>query len=162
MRALKVAVRVLAYGWALPYSALGFLFGVVALLFGARLHVHQGALEFGGGRIGALLARLPVRFRFCAITFGHVILGLDEPALAAARAHEQVHVRQYERWGPLFIPAYLLSSLAQWVYGRRPYLDNHFEREAYSRAGSAAQRQSGLPHAKGAKMTRRTRRKTLK
>ena len=34
--------------------------------------------------IGALLARLPWRFRFCAITFGHVILGVDPPALAAA------------------------------------------------------------------------------
>jgi hypothetical protein len=139
MPALKLALRLLAYAWAAPYSAVGFLVGLLALLFGARMHVHQGALEFGGGRIGALLARLPGRFRFCAITFGHVILGVDHTALAAARAHEQVHVRQYERWGPLFIPAYLLSSLAQWVCGRSPYLDNHFEREAYAKAGTAVQ-----------------------
>ena len=154
-------LRLLAYAWAAPYSVLGFLFGVVALLFGARMHVHQGALEFGGGRIGALLARLPGRSRFCAITFGHVILGIDPTALAAARAHEQVHVRQYERWGPLFVPAYLLSSLAQWVCGGRPYLDNHFEREACAKAGGAAQVLAGLPYAKGAKMTRRTRKKKL-
>ena len=162
MPAWKLALRLLAYAWAAPYSALGFLFGVVALLFGARMHVHQGALEFGGGRIGALLARLPGGYRFCAITFGHVILGVDPSALAAARAHEHVHVRQYERWGPLFIPAYLLSGLAQWVCGRRPYLDNHFEREAYAKAGSAVHGRSGLPYAKGAKDSRRTRKTTAK
>ena len=39
-------------------------------------------------------------------------------------------MRQYERWGALFGPAYLLSSLVQLVRGRRPYLDNRFEREA--------------------------------
>jgi hypothetical protein len=143
MPALKFVLRLLAYVWAAPYSALGFLFGVFALLFGARMQVHQGALEFGGGRLGALLARLPCPLRFCAITFGHVILGVDDAALCASRSHEQVHVRQYERWGPLFVPAYLLSSLAQWVCGRRPYLDNHFEREAYAKAGNAAQPNSG-------------------
>ena len=42
-----------------------------------------------------------------------------------------VHVRQFERWGPLMGPAYLLSSLVLWLAGRRPYLDNPFEREAY-------------------------------
>ena len=40
-------------------------------------------------------------------------------------------MRQYERWGPFFIPAYLLSSLVQLLRRRDPYLDNRFEREAY-------------------------------
>ncbi|HWP11656.1 MAG TPA: hypothetical protein VNN06_07530, partial [Ramlibacter sp.] len=75
--------------------------------------------------------------RFCAITFGHVILAVDQVSLCAARAHEQVHVRQYERWGPFFIPAYLLSSLVQVARGRRPYLDNRFELEAYASADCA-------------------------
>jgi hypothetical protein len=52
---------------------------------------------------------------------------------SAVRAHEQVHVRQYERWGPLFVPAYLLSSLVELLRGRRPYRDNWFEREAYGK-----------------------------
>lgn len=138
MAAQKSALRLLAYAWAAPYSTLGILFGLSALLFGAQAHVREGALEFGGGRLGALLSRLPAPFCFSAITFGHVILGVDHAALAACRAHEQVHVRQYERWGPLFVPAYLLSSLVQLVRGRRPYLDNRFEREACSRAAQAA------------------------
>jgi hypothetical protein len=65
-----------------------------------------------------------------------VILGVDRATLAAVRAHEQVHVRQYERWGVLFVPAYLASSAVQLLRGGRPYLDNRFEREA--RASDAA------------------------
>jgi hypothetical protein len=136
MPALRFTLRIFAYVWAAPYSALGLLFGALALLSGGRAHLRQGALEFGGGALGALLSRLPPPFAFSAITLGHVILGLDRATLAAVRRHEQVHVRQYERWGPLFVPAYLLSSVAQLLRGRRPYLDNRFEREAFSKAGA--------------------------
>jgi hypothetical protein len=48
------------------------------------------------------------------------------------RTHELVHVRQYERWGPLFVPAYLASSAIIWLRGGDPYRDNPFEREAYA------------------------------
>ena len=62
----------------------------------------------------------------------HRVTGIDlsPKMLDIAREHEMVHVRQYERWGPLFGPAYLLSSFALWITGRRPYLDNPFEKEA--------------------------------
>ena len=33
--------------------------------------------------------------------------------------------------GPVFVPAYLLSSLAQVICGGNPYRDNCFERQAY-------------------------------
>jgi hypothetical protein len=141
----RAALRLFAYAWAAPYSLLGLTVGLLALLFGARARMREGALEFGGGWLGVRLSRLPEPFCFSAITFGHVILGVDEAALAGARAHEQVHVRQYERWGPFFIPAYLLSSLAQLLRGRRPYLDNRFEREAYSVAGCGPGAGPGRP-----------------
>ncbi len=122
--------KLLMRAWAAPYSALGLLLGLAMLLAGGRMQVRQGALEFDGGRLGRLAARLPPPLCFSAITLGHVILGTDQAALAAARSHEQVHVRQYERWGILFVPAYLFSSLVQLALGRRPYQDNRFEREA--------------------------------
>jgi hypothetical protein len=65
-----------------------------------------------------------------AITFGDVVLGTGRAALDSTRAHERVHVRQYERWGPLFIPLYLAASLWAAVRGRHPYYDNPFERAA--------------------------------
>ncbi|MDO8964417.1 MAG: hypothetical protein Q7W30_08015 [Coriobacteriia bacterium] len=46
--------------------------------------------------------------------------------------HEHVHVRQYERWGPFFLPAYAISSLVQLARGGDPYRDNRFERQAYA------------------------------
>jgi hypothetical protein len=67
-----------------------------------------------------------------AITFGHVVLGCDRPTLKRTRRHEQVHVRQYERWGPFFIPAYVLASVWIRFRGGNAYLDNPFEVEAYA------------------------------
>jgi hypothetical protein len=130
---LRIAAR---YLWASPYSCVGLLLGAVAWLFGATAQVRAGALEFGGGWLGRLVARLPQPLAFSAITFGHVIIGTDHTTLAQMRRHEQVHVRQYERWGLLYVPAYLLSSLFELARGRNPYLDNYFEREAYAQAPS--------------------------
>jgi len=78
-----------------------------------------------------LLSRV-VACRFRAITLGHVILATDKATLSAAREHEHVHVRQYERWGPLFLPAYIISSGWQILLGRRIYRDNYFERQAFA------------------------------
>lgn len=145
--AIRIAGRVLAYGWAAPCTAIGLVVGSAAMLLGARCRLVAGTLEFSGGRVGRAASRLPPPYRFGAITFGHTILAIDAPTLDAVRAHEQVHVRQYERWGPVFIPAYLLSSLFQLMRGRRPYRDNRFERQAHDAdararvaAGSACRR----------------------
>ncbi len=110
--------------WPAPWSLLGSLFGAAMLATGGHVQRQQGALEFHGG----LLARAPLPLD--AITLGHVILGRSATVLDAWRHHEQVHVRQYERWGLLFVPAYLVESAWQWLRGRRAYLDNRFERQA--------------------------------
>jgi hypothetical protein len=124
--------RFLRYLWAAPYTVLGLLLGALALLFGAKWRRHHGVIEVFGGRIGGTLAQLPPAFGFSAMTLGHVILAVDRSALNQLRFHEHVHVRQYERWGPLFLPAYVLSSLIQLLRGRNPYRENHFERQAYA------------------------------
>ena len=96
----------------------------------------NGVVEVAGGSITRLIALLPRPFRFAAITFGHVIIGTDHAVLDHVRFHERVHVRQYERWGIVFFPAYLASSLVQLARGRHPYLHNFFEREAFGHAKS--------------------------
>ena len=122
------------YLWPLPWTLAGAVAALLALATGSRWQRRQGALEVHGGRLAAACAKLPPSRRFEAITLGHVILGLDQSCLDAARAHEQVHVRQYERWGPLFVPANLIAGAWQWARGRHPYHDNPFERQAYALA----------------------------
>ena len=140
------AARLLRYLWAAPYTVLGLLLGGVGMLFGAKARRHHGVVEIFGGGIGQRLARLPEPLRFSAMTLGHVILAVDRSALAQLRQHEHVHVRQYERWGPAFVPAYLLSSLLQLLRGRNPYRENHFERQAYAVAN---QRRSSRAERRG-------------
>lgn len=66
------------------------------------------------------------------MTLGHVILGQDEICLAQSREHEHVHVRQVERWGIFFFPAYLGASAWLWLRGDpNPYYNNPFEKEAF-------------------------------
>jgi hypothetical protein len=126
--------KVWSYAWASPNTAIGLVLGLVALTFRARVRSRHGAVEFFGGRLGALFAMPRFACPFRAVTLGHVILGIDAAALDCARAHEHVHVRQYEQWGPLFLPAYAVSSLWQLARGRRCYRDNWFERQAYDRS----------------------------
>lgn len=129
---------VLRYAWAAPATALGLLLGGMAMLLGAHVRRVQGVVEISGGGVQTFVRAWP--WRFGAITFGHVVLGVDAAALEASRVHERVHVRQYERWGPLFVPLYLGSSLLQWLRGRDAYHDNCFEREAFALAARAAHR----------------------
>ena len=118
--------RLPLYAWASPATAIGLCLATLARAGGASVRCVDGVLEIGGGSLG----RMARQSRFVAITLGHVVLGVDEPTLDACRAHERAHVRQYERWGPLFLPLYAASSLWEALRGRRIYFDNHFERQA--------------------------------
>ena len=65
-----------------------------------------------------------------ALTLGHTVLAQTRADAEYTRDHELVHVQQYERWGPLFLPAYLLASVWAHLAGRHYYRDNAFEAEA--------------------------------
>ncbi|MCE9552339.1 MAG: hypothetical protein K8T91_03050 [Planctomycetes bacterium] len=133
--ALRSMVQLLAFIWASPYTLLGSMVGLLGLATGGYGRRRGRAIEFYGGAVTWLLHRLPHGQFTLAMTLGHTILGSTDAALDIAREHEFVHIRQYERWGPLFGPAYLLSSLVLWIAGKDAYRDNPFEREAYDEAG---------------------------
>ena len=125
------AGRLLPRLWALPCTLVGLVAAVPVLLAGGSARRVEGVLEVG---LRPLQAGLPRRVRalpFGAITLGHVVIGQSHELLARLRPHEQVHVRQYERWGPLFFLAYPASSLIALLRGQRPYWDNVFEVAAY-------------------------------
>ena len=125
-------MRTLRYVWASPTTAIGLIVVALARLTGGRSNVVDGVLEAHGGAATWLLRHaVPLKGGPSAMTLGHVVIGVDAAALELTRDHERVHVRQCERWGPLFVPAYLAASLVAFAKRRDPYRDNRFEREAY-------------------------------
>lgn len=130
------SMRALArYLWAAPCTVVGMCLAAPAFAIGARAEVADGVIEIAlSGRDGRTgwLRSLP----FVAITFGHVVIGINRTQLRLLRPHEHEHVRQYERWGPLFFLAYPLDSLWQLARGRRPYVDNRFEVQARAKETS--------------------------
>lgn len=107
----------MSYLWAAPWSLLG---AALAPFFSRRVVVRGVLLAEGASwprRLG---------WRYRAITFGHVVLSTDELDQDTLD-HEMVHVAQYERWGPLFLPLYGLASLLARARGGHHYRDNPFE-----------------------------------
>ena len=132
MRRLQTALGML---WASPYSLLGLGIGILGLCTGGQARVCGRTIEFYGGAVTWFVSHLPGGQFVLAFTLGHTILGQTDASLVVAREHELVHVRQFERWGILLGPAYLLCSLVLWLRGRDPYRDNPFEREAFGETG---------------------------
>ncbi len=128
--------RVLAYAWALPVTVPGLLLALSVLAAGGRARNVAGVLEVHGPAAGLLLRRfVPLRGGASAMTLGHVVLGRDAGCLERTRSHERVHVRQCERWGIFFLPAYAIASLAAALRGRHYYRDNAFEKAAVAVSG---------------------------
>lgn len=129
MQRLTKLIKVL---WALPNTLLGLALGGIGLCTGGKLQICRGCMEFSGGMVRWFVRHLPLGDATLAITLGHTILGQTPSGLAIARDHEHVHVAQYERWGPFFLPAYFVCSVWLWMIGRDAYRDNPFEVEAFA------------------------------
>jgi hypothetical protein len=119
--------------WALPWTLFGTAIGMVGLATGGGVRHRGRTVEFWGGAVAWFLRTFPLVSGASAVTFGHCILGRSVSALDRCRDHELVHVRQYERWGLLFVPAYLSYWVCLWILGRDPYWENPFETEAFRR-----------------------------
>ena len=119
--------------WAAPCTVLGLVIGAWPLALGGRIARRDGAIEITYRERLAACGHVARALPFRGIVFGHVILAVTSEELARIRAHERVHVEQYERWGPLFYPAYLLTSLTG-------YRRNPFEHQAERRAVEALAR----------------------
>jgi hypothetical protein len=113
--------RAWRYLWAAPCSVVGVVALAPLALWGCGLRVRWRA-----GIVEASLRRTR-RLPFDAITLGHVVIAVSPQAMQRLRVHEREHVRQCERWGPLFFPAYLAAGAWQWLCGREAYRDNPFE-----------------------------------
>ncbi len=123
-------LRSLLYVWPLPNTFIGLLVGTLPFLGKRSFTIRRGIVIIYGPAMKRLLALVPIPGGAIAITFGHVILAINESSFESSFEHEWIHIRQYIWWGPLFIPAYLLNSLWHWMRGEELYADNDFERQA--------------------------------
>jgi hypothetical protein len=124
-------VRFLKYLWPFPATAAGVIFVFLAWFSRGKVRIVNGVVEVHGGVVTVFLRDgLLVFGRAAARTMGHVVIGRDQECLDRCRRHEHVHVRQFERWGPLFPPMYLGASLVARLRHLDPYHDNVFEVEA--------------------------------
>jgi hypothetical protein len=105
--------------------------GICCLPFSSNISIYRGTIGCYGRAVALLLRRVPIGGGARAMTLGHTILACDRLSFIETHPHELVHVRQYERWGVFFVPAYLLCGLWLWWTNQNPYLDNPFEIEAY-------------------------------
>jgi hypothetical protein len=122
--------RGVRYAWPGLYTVVGLWAFIVPWQGSRRWIAHRGTIGIVGPAIERLLALAPIQGGASALTLGHTILAASEEAFFATWDHEFVHVRQYERWGPLFVPAYFICGWWQWMHGHHPYWDNPFEVEA--------------------------------
>jgi hypothetical protein len=125
-----IVPRWTAYVWAAPTTLVGLAGAVLA----DHIDLVDGVLEGYGPQIGRAFDLVAPRRSIMAMTLGHVVLARSRAGLDDTRAHERVHVRQCERWGPLFVPAYVVASLCARLRGGDAYFDNRFEREAWRAA----------------------------
>ena len=130
LRHNELVIQFLRYLWASPTTLLGLVVAF-ALLRRGRLALVDGVIEAHSPLLERALASLtPLARGADAMTLGHVVLGRNARVLELTRAHERVHVRQYQWWGPFFLPAYFLAGAWAFVCGGDPYFDNRFELEA--------------------------------
>jgi len=134
MGAKKWAILIGKYLWAAPTTAVGIPLLLATLITGGKARWYRGVLEIHGGASAWYLRKIVGLFipgGASAITFGHIVIARDQQLLDLTREHERVHVAQCQRWGPAFIPAYLLCSAWLLMRGKNAYRDNPFEKEAY-------------------------------
>ena len=103
----------LGFVWTSPNTLIGLILGLCTF---QRPRIADGAIIFDRAPRG--LTTLMLRTNRVAMTVGFVILSA-RPVTGHLLAHEQHHIRQYEAWGSLFIPVYLVLAIG-YGYRRHP------------------------------------------
>ncbi|HJS27429.1 MAG TPA: hypothetical protein VJ913_09930 [Actinomycetota bacterium] len=116
-------LELLGFVWTVPNTVLGLVLGAFTFQLP---RAHGGAFVFDRSPRG--LTRLLRAMGRTAMTVGFVIVAAV-PVEGTLLAHERYHIHQYARWGPFFIPVYLVLAVP-YGYRRHP-----MERAARRAAG---------------------------
>jgi hypothetical protein len=134
----KRAWRSLRHVWrALPGDLMG-----LAVMRGCGIRAPSRVVDAGG--VSAIVVEHPNVGRYFemqmmpvqAQTLGRYVFARC-PVPEHTLEHEIEHIRQWQRFGPLYLPLYFGSSALALLRGRRPYWDNRFESAARRRADRA-------------------------
>jgi hypothetical protein len=125
--------RLLASAWAGPFTMVGYGLALVA----GRRPIWDDQLGcFVAAGMRGPSSRLLRLLGADANTIGQVVLATPAEPSRVLLAHESVHARQAERFGPLLLPASL------WLGARYGYRDNPLEHAA--RIGAYRYRQTAV------------------
>ena len=134
-RLTRRALRAAAVVWAGPNSIIGLLLAPLGFLPGGSIRLRDGVLECVVGSLPRFLRAVGDRGGIEAFALGHVVVAGSAALMSKSREHERVHVRQYERYGPFFLPLYVLSSVLALARRDHPYDHNRFERNDITHGG---------------------------
>ncbi len=105
--------------WALPYSIVGLIVGLVATPFGARPRFERGDFSLifhrfpwgpgGAMTLGNVILNTNTHLDSLCTTYAHRAGWCVEPKTRIGD-HERAHVLQYMALGPLFLPLYFLHG----------------------------------------------------
>ncbi len=128
MKKIKFVAR---WIWPSPWTLFGIAIGMIGCIGGGKIEWYRGTIVCWGPWLSRWLRRAPIPGGASAMTLGHTILARSESEMRNTHDHEHVHVRQYEKWGVFFVPAYFAISFWLWCCGRDCYRENPFEQEAF-------------------------------
>lgn len=74
-----------------------------------------------------------IKYNVLAVTIGDNVCRVDQSQHTLN--HETVHVFQFRRLGPLFLPVYYLASFWAWIVTGNGYWENVFEQAARDQSG---------------------------
>lgn len=141
------AWRSLRHAWrALPGDLMGLM-----VMRGCGIRTSSRIVD--AGDVSAVLVENPDIGRYFDVqmmpvqaqTLGRCVFARG-PIPEHTLEHEIEHIRQWQRFGPFYLPLYFASSGVALLRGRRPYWDNRFEVAARLRADrNLAPRPDGRP-----------------
>ena len=124
----------LAHAWTSVNTLMGYLYGMFSAAWTAATSKDRVTVSYSGQAMefrGSALPLFPGDTE--AMVLGATVhYNRNHEETCRLRAHEAEHVRQYRRWGVLYLVAYAGLTV---IYGG--YYDNPFERRAREAAAEA-------------------------
>jgi len=122
--------KILGWSWGAPNTLAGLL---LALLAGCKYHGwYDGLTVWVAPRHGLLYSKFFVPKGIAGFCWGCTVIVRSAPMGDSIRlvAHEARHAIQSTWYGPFFVLAYGVASLAAKLKGNDAYRDNWFEKDA--------------------------------